>query len=682
VGTTVLAALCGLATLGALAGAGCAARDEPGWVPLAGGTRSRSEGGAPEGLRIDPAGDAAWVDHALPSAAWRAEGADGIWVARRPDGVGFMKSGEQLALSTDSTSRANRADLDTLPDVARLEPGEFAAVGEQIHLRLAPGERPGAGRFSVRKERGRRERPALGAWTGDGFSLWPGEAMTFALARGARRELCFYWAIEGLAGDAPRRARLTLRVSGKELAVLEASADGGGAGGWNRIPLPDVAGAEPLAFELGGEPCLAVVLAPGTARVDAPEPARPDLVLFLADTFRADNLAAWGGEPGLAPELDRLADEGLAFVQARSPSTWTLPAQASLLSALFPEQHGAVSLGHGLPDELVTLGEWLARHGYRTGAVTDSAFVSRNYGLDQGFEWFQEFRRWDLRATLRAAREFLAADDGRPAFLFVQTYRTHMPYRTGAEEERQALEEVVRAVRAGCARYGGDGSMSSEEAGARMLAVYREGARALDAQFGPWWRALQAERGERLYLAFTSDHGEAFLEHDEAGHGGMPWEEKIRVPLFLAGPGLPRARVDHGASLVDLPATLCALAGLPAHAGWEGTDLTRLAGERRGYSFVRIGAEPLVAVLDGPRKLFASADPVRLRAGEVRGAMDLSRDPGERTNLAELEAWPADLARAEAGTIERLLRLLAEAERVELSREDRAHLDALGYGGE
>ncbi len=669
----------------------CEGEPAPGWLALSGGTRA---GGAPAEngarLRLAPDGASAWVDHEIAPGAWRAGERD-TWNAVRPDGVGFMKSGESLTLAGAGTAYVNRPEVDNPVDLEQLEPGSFAAVGELLHLCLAPDQRPTETLvFSVEKRRAEGARPVLGAWTGEGFSLWPGESMRFTLDVAPERTLQFYWCAEGLLGPRAMNAWLRVTLDGAELLRVEGQADARGMGRWCWIELP-ARRAATLAFELGGEPCLSAVLAPrvGPSR-SAPTPdeapRQPDLILFLADTFRADNLAHAGGAPELAPALNALAARSLTFTTARAPSTWTLPAQASMLTGLYPEQHGATSLGHALAPELETLAELLARHGYRTGAVTDSAFVSRHYGLDQGFEWFQEFRSWSLGATLAAAREFLAADDGRPAFLFVQTYRTHMPYRTGANEERQALETLVRALRAGSAKHGGDGSITEAEAGARMLALYHEGVRALDAQFGTWWDGLAELRRGPTFLAFTSDHGEAFFEHGELGHGGSPWEEKIRIPLFLHGPDLGAAMVEHPASLVDLPRTFLGLAGVEPPVYLEGRDLVALAaagpeGARPAYSFVRIAEAPMVAVLEGTRKIYGPAEPERLAAGEVLLATDLAADPGERDVLAK-PAWSLALARAQAEAIAHLVRAVAEPERVELSAEDRAFLDGIGYGGE
>jgi hypothetical protein len=460
-----------LALLALAFASACAEDPPPGWQPLTGGVRAAASAPLAAHLRAEPDGRALWVEHALAGTAWRAEERAGLWSAERPDGMGFMKTGEALELRRADGAYASAPEVDNPADLAALAPGAFAAVGARIWLQLEPPERPGELVFAVRKPRGTPARPVLGGWTGDGFGLWPGESIAFALDARAARTLRFYLATEGLGAAADEEpAQVIVRLDGDELARIERATHGGE---WCRVELPGGgARTASLAFELGGAPCLALVLAPALVATEAP-PARsaPHLVLFMADTLRADSLAYAGGPVGLAPELDLLADASLRFTEARSPSTWTLPAQASMLTGLYPEQHGATELGHGLADELTTMPELLHARGYRTGAVTDSAFVSRHYGFDQGFEWFQEFRTWDLGATLRAASEFLAADDGRPMFLFVQTYRTHMPYRTGPDEDRGALATLTSALRAGFAAYGGDGSIAAAAAGARLLAL-------------------------------------------------------------------------------------------------------------------------------------------------------------------------------------------------------------------
>ena len=667
------------------------------WVALTGGQRTGEPHADAAGrVRFDAGGLLAWVDFGLTRSDWQPGDSPGRWSARRPDGPSFMKgSGEELTLGSEALVLRYQPEIDTPFDLEHLPPGSFTTIGHGIHVHLAPGQEPPQHlRFSVMKRRSPLERPALGDWTGDGFTLWSGETVSFPLPAAGDRTLRFYWCLEGIAGEAsaPSRSRLRIALEDQTLFEQERESAGKRSGGWCAVELPDrVPGGASLRFELDGALAFAAVLAPVIGPRDGPAARaapgagarRPDLILFLADTFRADLLDYEGGDPSWTPRINALAAKSLRFTSARSPSTWTLPAQASMFTGLYPEQHGATSLGRALAGSVTTLAERLAAGGYRTGAITDSAFVSRNYGFDQGFAWFQEQRTWNLRETLRAAREFLEADDGRPVFLFVHTFRMHMPYRVGAEEDRGVLRELVAELRAGCAEYGGDGSIPRDQAARRLEQLYRSSALSLDEQFGAWWDALRSRAGAPpAFLVFTSDHGEAFFEHDDIGHGGTPWEEKTRIPLFVHGPGVASGTIEQAASLVDLPATFCALAGLAGDPTWEGEDLLTPRRPRTSYSFVRIGEHSMVALVEGTRKIYGEADERRLAAGEIRAAIDLARDPHERENLAASEAWPADLARARSAIIARLTLELAAPVPVDLSAEDRAFLDQIGYGGE
>ena len=96
-----------------------------------------------------------------------------------------------------------------------------------------------------------------------------------------------------------------------------------------------------------------------------------------------------------------------------------------------------------MPSSVETIAESLGRAGYRTGAITDGGLVSQVHGFGEGFQWFDE-EHTTLEATLSRARSFLDAADGRPTFLFVQTYYTHAPYEVS--EETRASREFAFSV--------------------------------------------------------------------------------------------------------------------------------------------------------------------------------------------------------------------------------------------
>lgn len=168
---------------------------------------------------------------------------------------------------------------------------------------------------------------------------------------------------------------------------------------------------------------------------DAPRDDRPDIVLFLVDTLRADRLSAYGHERPTAPNLERMARDGVLFEQTWSPAPWTLPATASLLTGLDPERHGAGLHGpwrdlsrrapNGVPDDVVTLAQRLAGEGYRCEAFTTNPFVG--LGLERGFEEFT-LRQTEAAQVVDWTLDRLDVDgDPRPTFLLAHTIDCHDP---------------------------------------------------------------------------------------------------------------------------------------------------------------------------------------------------------------------------------------------------------------
>jgi arylsulfatase A-like enzyme len=520
--------------------------------------------------------------------------------------------------------------------------------------------------------------------------------------------LRFATAVEPLLGAASLRTAphtFRLRLDGalvfeEELAVEVL----GEAIRWHALDLPrGGARAARLEFEVEGPLALTSILAPSIGPREFGRPdarpfegaRRPDLVVFLADTFRADNLAAYGGKPGLTPEIDRFASEARTFTRAWSTGTHTLAAHSSMFSGVYPHQNGQVDFFNPLPHGVESLAELLGAHGYRCAAVTDGVMVSQIHGLAQGFEVFDERRE---TGTLERVEGVLAADDGRPLFLFVQTYGAHTPYSaSAATRERLAGElalersfdelmasEVMRAYFALPLGAEMPGDRPGVGEVARGLSdLYRAGAAEVDALFGRFRAGLAAGGLTSGYLLFASDHGEAFFEHGRAFHANRVFEEELRIPLVLAGPGIAAGREERPVSLIDFAPTLAALAGLEAPAHWRGSSLLAPPDERPLFAFQshRVHELSTLAVIDGRRKLIGYETLEAVRAGRLHGAFDLESDPAERESLVEREGWPAELMRARAAELEVLLTPLFTQEVLSPSGAELEEMQQLGYGG-
>ncbi len=700
--------------------AGCRSEDGPVWIRLAEGPGPTEAEGAPphrtyrtrEGreFRIERRGEGFWGVVALRRAAWSAHGEGGTWMAAVPcRALGAPAEGSAQRLFVPE-GRSFTYDSESWTDGEfRGEPGSFFALGSRVLLRLAPGEEPPAETvLEVFAYHGRRDAEGVQGvagrrFSGEGLAIPPSWRVVRTLdvppASRLRFGTCAERTLLAKTEDLPP-VTFRVRLEGQVIHEHTQPVEKEGTYARHDVPLPPE-GAEDAVLELetSGAPAYASFLAPtiGPAEVGTYDArpwgtGRPSVVVFLADTFRADNLEAYGGAPEIAPELNRFVEESLCFERAWSTSTHTLPSHASLFAGMYPPQTGVVTMSSALPAELETLAERLAAWGYRTGAVTDAVILSRTFGMDQGFAWFDE-RHGTIESSLARAREFLEADDGRPVFLFLQTYRTHTPYRV-SESTRRELEgrgvTLAEDYDALIARGGdalSDPPITPETAPVLtdLETLYRGGARDLDRAFGELRGSLEElGLGEAGYLVFTSDHGEAFGEHGELWHSGEVFEEQVRVPLVLHGPGIEPRRSSLAASGVDLAPTVADLADVPAHDGWLGVSLLRLDRDRPVYAYQGIGPEgfrPTAAIIEGSRKLIVYREGDRLDPEGLRGAFDLVRDPGERHDLGGDEGWPASILRRLGPVSESHLVPRVDPSLRRLDVEQEAVLAAMGYGG-
>lgn len=342
----------------------------------------------------------------------------------------------------------------------------------------------------------------------------------------------------------------------------------------------------------------------------------PDLVLVTLDTFRADRLAPWGGPPSTAPRLNALAESGTVFTACTAPAPVTLPSHASLLTGCWPARTGLHDNGLGiLAPSVPALAVLLRERGYRCEAVVASAVLEGRTGISRGFHGYDDAVGPDLvRRAGEVTDRALSILKGRgtaPLFLWVHYFDAHEPYA------------------------------SPEAFGARFPGhPYDAAAAYVDAEVG----RLLAGLPPGTIVAVAADHGESLGEHGEPTHGALLFEPTLRVPLLLAGPGVPKgARRETPCSLVDVAPTLLRLLRFAPESvrDTDGTDLLAERVPARRFllaetwlPFHAFRWSPLVAVSDGRYKWIRSSSSDRL--------FDLEEDPGE---VRDLSASPPDRAK-------------------------------------
>lgn len=396
-----------------------------------------------------------------------------------------------------------------------------------------------------------------------------------------------------------------------------------------------------------------------------PHPAsssHPNVLVILIDTLRPDRLGVYGYARDTSPVIDGLARRGTVFEQAYAPSSWTWPSTASLLTGQAPPEHGLESAQSCfLSDELTTLAEALRSRGLATVGFSANPLVSSARNFDQGFETFREYRRTRAAEMLPDIEEWLRANGDRRFFMYLHWFDPHGPYEPDETLAEGLLLPAPEGYYRGVCRETLERKLRGEPHDPELLtrftpyvsALYDGEVATVDHATGRLLGLLE-ELGldGRTIVVLTSDHGEEFLEHGLNGHGKQLYEESVRVPLILAGPGIPQGeRVAGAVAMLHLAPTLVRLAG-----GGAGSEDRELAGpdllqEARSptnpplffsvmpgrWPDASSGAAPPVAELRAMRAgrwqlIWAPAE--EGRADDLVRLFDLERDPRAREDVA------------------------------------------------
>ncbi len=375
-----------------------------------------------------------------------------------------------------------------------------------------------------------------------------------------------------------------------------------------------------------------------------------DILLVTIDALRADHVGAYGYRRPTTPNIDKLAQSGVVFEHAYTPTPHTSYAVTSLMTGKYMRP----LLLQGMGADSDTFAGLLRTYGYRTAAFYPPAvfFIDAarfksfsDRALDFEYRWV-EFTEGPARVA-QVERYLSETKPEHRLFLWVHLFAPHEPYEAHPEHPF----------------------------GDRDVDRYDAEVAFADATLGAIVKDFRRLRPSSLVMV-TADHGEEFGDHGGHYHGTTVYEEQVRVPLVVAGEGLETRRVREPVSLVDLLPTVLAGLEIPRPPRLRGRDLGPLlvgkVGEGRGLAYAETEQQALLA--SGPLRLLCQR---RIGACEL---FDLAADPGEtqdksaerprerdalRKRLAEIGAshgryevgglraegkgWPAPIRRALAG---------------------------------
>ncbi|HWF84984.1 MAG TPA: sulfatase-like hydrolase/transferase [Vicinamibacterales bacterium] len=394
-----------------------------------------------------------------------------------------------------------------------------------------------------------------------------------------------------------------------------------------------------------------------------------NVLLVTIDTLRRDRLGAYGSTAGLTPTLDRLAASGIVYEHAYSHVPMTLPAHTSILTGRVPATHGVHNnTSFRVADNLPTLATTLKGAGYRTGAFVGAFVLDARFGLNRGFDDYDDryphssgtatFRFDERRGSevVQAAGDWILnqGDQGSgirdqgsgPWFAWVHLFDPHAPYDAPPE------------YRAGRAPY--DAEVAYADAMLGRLLDRLRAAHALD----------------RTLIVMTADHGESLGEHGETTHGLFAYDATLAVPLIVAGSSIAAGRIDTPVGHDDIMPTILDLAAVAPPAGMDGRSLVAPPPADRGIVFEALDANltrgwaPLTGIVSDHWKYIDLP---------IRELYDVQADPRELTNAAERDPAHRDLLARALARMASLPRQTGNP--TMLDADAAARLRALGYAG-
>ncbi|MEE8408231.1 MAG: sulfatase [Myxococcota bacterium] len=439
------------------------------------------------------------------------------------------------------------------------------------------------------------------------------------------------------------------------------------------------------------------VAAETQASVEAHVPTVDNVILITVDTLRADVLGTYGGR-ARTPVIDELAARGWTFDNCISASMLTNPSHASIMTSLYPRDHGVDDNESGIADGVRTLATAMRRHGARTAAVIGFPHLNPEVSnLGQGFDRVVPATRDELRAdetSRRALVELDRFDAGEKFFLWIHYVDPHAPYEPPDTHAPPHLEVAGKArplsvaleAAPGFQRHNPWFKTAFRKYGTveHMIERYVAEVEATDSGLRVLFDGM-AKRGlmSKTAIVLTSDHGENLGEHNLYFHHGGLYRATVHVPLIVAVPGATALRVAGQVETVDIAPTVLELVSAPRWEPMRGRSLVNVAyGRQPPRRFVfsehmlsqQIAVRSLQGTMILHRKTTRQFPTYHFEAGRQE-IYDSRNDPGETHELGDNNSLSTVLGAALQGYLEAGLKLSARS----AVAQDRESLRALGY---
>jgi len=329
--------------------------------------------------------------------------------------------------------------------------------------------------------------------------------------------------------------------------------------------------------------CLLIAVALFMLTVATKKKIKPNVVLIVVDTLRADHLSTYGYHRNTSPHIDMIAKTALVFEKHFSTSCWTLPSHASLFTGLFPLDAGATSETLLLPFSKTTVAEVFQKNGYQTSGFVCNSWLTKDRGFAQGFSQYSQIWLPENHQGVKkdhqmlenaAVSQMLSWLDNykkeAPFFMFSNLNGVHLPYRPPALHQEKFLSKTVsqtqidfcKSLTSCWSSMAGETKISAEDYDV-LNALYDAEINYLDEQIGALFAKLkEKELLKNTIFIITSDHGENIGEHDRIDHMMSMYDTTLHIPLIVHMPDGIGKRVPSLVSMIDVAPSILSACGI------------------------------------------------------------------------------------------------------------------------
>ncbi|UCH95027.1 MAG: sulfatase [Candidatus Aminicenantes bacterium] len=322
--------------------------------------------------------------------------------------------------------------------------------------------------------------------------------------------------------------------------------------------------------------------------------SRPNIVLVIVDTLRADKLGCYGFPGGISPGIDAMAEKGVLFENVISQCSWTRPSIGSMITAFYPRSIGIFKEKFDiLDDKYLTLAEVLQDNGYYTFGITANPNINKIFNFHQGFDDYEDSaviwgwmkpeagqkifsddshlpRSRDIFNRVLKKAESMGPE---PVYIQINIMEVHSPYLIREEFKDSFKNYPVRKVNF---KY-------SAEKLTRLVRGTLAAVKQVSHDIDEFVKKLRVIPGwENTLFVITSDHGQGLDDHPDVyrshTHGNYLYESQLMVPLIFYHIGSPQKiykphQVKEKVRLLDLMPTILDYVGISPPEGIHGVSL-------------------------------------------------------------------------------------------------------------